>query len=1840
MKLTNLALAMMSALTLAACGGGGGSDSSSGNTTNNNASNNENNGSVVDNGNTNASAVTQAVQLDAYSDSEVASASLNGDAINDSETTICLDTDNDESCIGEKYTLSGKGLSFNGTLQWPSEIDASNLKIVAENDHFTYAVPASAGQSGAKKLYLNPVTGAANNSKIGTDALLSGYTGSQYTAANFDPTVDYASLEPAIKALGDTVSALPQNLTEAEYKNVLSGSLNAIIEALNDAGVSNVQIVLNVINNGDYSHINGSSTDGNSAPTAQFTVEVGEDGWVQFTNASSDPDNDNLTYRWKFGDGSESAEVSPKHQYTSNRSYSVYLGVTDGNDLSAYASKHINIDSVPGNISFAASFTANVANDGTGAVSVVNTSNVENVKAYRWDFGDKTGAVTGQNPSHTYAQSGTYTIRLQVVTESGYKYNVSNTVDVQVKSIEPVNKTAVPSFTSSVANGKVSFTNTSTDAVSYSWNFGDGTTSTEANPTHTYSESGSYNVVLTAKGSDGKAVSTSSKVTVSLEDTPVKPDDPKICEANDPFCKGDIDPAECQQICTTKSVETCESGTNQSTATQSATTQDASSTALSSIEMDGVYATNPNGGVGVNKTITSMSDWTSDMLIARGAANDDPRAYRGYHEKATDLYGLYAAWDDDNLYLMVEMPNLDNVELGSDFDYSNDKFLPMGIGIRTGVRTTGDGEMDSGTNIWMGDKFYSIKEGVDAILMFHPQEYGTPGLFLAKDGKFTYDTKKEGYLLSFKEAGITISGGVDGSVSSTYMGVSNNYGKDSNAWKTDTYTDLKAEKNAGGHLYQVTIPLKALGITKSHVETNGISVMAFSTFGESMMDALPWTPSLVDAASEAYSKDDSTSHEKEDVDDYDVHLASVGKLVKAGASIDIHPAPVPVCTTKEVTTCTPETLPESCSATIVVALTHSEAVNGNKVTSTVNVATGYKGVTYTWTTSDGQKATTAYDGTSKTFNFTKGKQAKNVTITVKASNASGSKVGSQSVTVTVPACSGDECGKTPDNKYATVLEGEIDSNIFIDKGDSNTCKTEDGSVILKYDGFSNPTLWLYKDATTNYTGGKWPGAAMAKVEGCTSTFYSYKPSESVSSASAIFSDNGANQYPYQNQAGVEFTTAKPCYDFEAKTFKTADECGLAAAVVDDSAYIYANGKKVSDGTSFTITEKEGDAASGYKDVALMMAGKGVNANTTGTFYFGDDASSAATFVNGQKIRIGENITAAESAQDAESIKLTVVYNDAKATYTFKKVKYTKTTASTQFAWNNALMYFVVTDRFYDGDKTNNNSYDRPSQDTAGKTTATFHGGDIKGLTERLDYIKSLGMNSIWITAPYEQAHGWTGGGSSGSFAHYAYHGYYALDFTSMDANMGTVEDFRNFVKEAHKRGIRVVVDVVMNHSGYATLKDMCEFGFGATKDGWDACKEWVPGNGQTYHQKPISEDANSKWDSWWGANWLRFGAYGGCGGDDLTTCTSYLPDFKNEANGGSVSIPTFLKNKWSKPDSAHDIPAAKKYREGSMSVADFEAHWLASWVEEFGIDGFRCDTAKHVQQATWKKLHDYSEEALKTWRANNAGGDDPAASWTDDFYMTGEHFGFRTDPSDGSGYGKNGGFTAMINFELNGNSSNHSSSSCTDPMGKWAAYAQQFNNGTSAPALNALTYVSSHDTSLCRPSDMKNLGTGLDLLPGGVQVFYGDETARPNDNGGSGNDAEHGTRSDMNFPSDIGNQEAWAANVDTLSTSFSSNETLAHWQKVGQFRFRNVAVGAGAQTKLDDGSLCRQYNDGQGIDNAVVIHVGSASTISVGDCFADGTELQDGYSGATGTVSGGKVTLSGTKDLILLELKR
>ena len=599
------------------------------------------------------------------------------------------------------------------------------------------------------------------------------------------------------------------------------------------------------------------------------------------------------------------------------------------------------------------------------------------------------------------------------------------------------------------------------------------------------------------------------------------------------------------------------------------------------------------------------------------------------------------------------------------------------------------------------------------------------------------------------------------------------------------------------------------------------------------------------------------------------------------------------------------------------------------------------------------------------------------------------------------------------------------------------------------------------------------------------------------------------------------------------------------------------------------------------------------------------SGTAVTYTNGNTISIGNGM----NIGDSKTLRLYATNGTESdtATYTFNKVD---TPAASAFSWDNALVYFVIPDRFYNGNTANDNSYGRVQVDATGKNIGTFHGGDLAGMTQKLNegYFTNLGINAIWITAPYEQIHGWCGGGSNGDFAHYAYHGYYTLDYTMMDQNMGTIDELRTFVDTAHSMNIRIIFDIVMNHAGYNTLKDMVQYGFGKANSGTlDA--NWTPSGGQTWHSVHdlINYNDSASWANWWmgtGGSWIRAGiaGYTAPGGDDLTQNLAGLPDFRTELTN-SIGLAKILQTKWQAEATGFDDwknPSASTLRSDiGVSPADYIVKWLAAWVAEFGIDGFRVDTAKHVEKSRWAQLKTEANAKLASWRLANPTK--PGATWTDNFWMTAEVWDHGANKSD---YHTTANFDSVINFGFpkDGNLGSIGNT--------WQSYANSIN---SDPSWNALHYISSHDTALSR-SNPKNLGTALVLSPGGVQIFYGDESARPF--GDTGSDPYQGTRSDMN----------WGQNADILS----------HWQKLGQFRNRHLSVGAGSQTAIASNVYGRIYNS-----DKVVIAINQSGTVSVPvtGIFNDGDLVKNAYDGTTATVTSGAVSFSaGANGVILIEL--
>ena len=563
--------------------------------------------------------------------------------------------------------------------------------------------------------------------------------------------------------------------------------------------------------------------------------------------------------------------------------------------------------------------------------------------------------------------------------------------------------------------------------------------------------------------------------------------------------------------------------------------------------------------------------------------------------------------------------------------------------------------------------------------------------------------------------------------------------------------------------------------------------------------------------------------------------------------------------------------------------------------------------------------------------------------------------------------------------------------------------------------------------------------------------------------------------------------------------------------------------------------------------------------------------------------------------------------------------------ASDFSWDNASVYFLLTDRFQNGNTSNDHSYgralDASGQPISGWNTSpgTFHGGDFAGITQKINegYFNDLGVNAIWISAPYEQIHGYVTPGGSNDFAHYSYHGYYVLDYTETDANFGTKEEFRTMVDTAHKNGIRVIMDVVMNHAGYNTLKDMFQYNFGTFKDR-DAAQSYLYKiTGVNDLHSTVNYDGTAAdWGRWWGADWVRSGLPGyaeGSGSDEMQ-CLAGLPDFKTEQTQ-SVSIPPILQTKWN----AEGTYSQKVSKYGSSdTVSNYIVKWLSEWVSQYGVDGFRCDTAKHVEKSSWKKLKESCSAALKQWRTNHPSS--YGAEWTDDFWMTGEHWDHKLGYDS---YYTEGGFDSMINFDFSGSGVPAAGSI----NGVYQRYADTINNQA---GFNALTYISSHDSNLAR-GDLIYQGSAFQLLPGAIQIFYGDETNRPtvagmgfDGHGGSG----HSLRSDMNWTT-------------------ADQSILKHWQKVGKFRSNHVAVGAGDHQQIsaysaDTGyTFSRSYDNGEMSDGIIAVISAPANKtidVSVSSMWGNGVTLTNAYDGTTAVVQGGKARFnSGPNGTILIE---
>ena len=413
-------------------------------------------------------------------------------------------------------------------------------------------------------------------------------------------------------------------------------------------------------------------------------------------------------------------------------------------------------------------------------------------------------------------------------------------------------------------------------------------------------------------------------------------------------------------------------------------------------------------------------------------------------------------------------------------------------------------------------------------------------------------------------------------------------------------------------------------------------------------------------------------------------------------------------------------------------------------------------------------------------------------------------------------------------------------------------------------------------------------------------------------------------------------------------------------------------------------------------------------------------------------------------------------------------------------------YFVMTDRYANGDTSN---------DKGGLTTDSyitgfdptdygmFHGGDFKGLSKNLDRIKSLGFTSVWVTPPVKQQY------MQGNSA--AYHGYWGLDFTTIDPHLGTENDFKEFVVKAHAAGLKVIIDIVVNHTA-------------------DIIQYSDDNNYVSHQSSPYLDSTGKAFDPAVVAGKDAF--------PKLDANTSFAKKPFVDAVNATIKKPAFLNDFTNYHNRGDSTWSGTSVFDGDFFGLDdlftekpeVVKGWIdvwSTWINKFGIDGYRIDTAKHVNPEFWQAFIPAILKAAKL-----AG--------KTDFPIYGEVFD--SNPLNTALFVRDQAFPGILDFPFQSNVT----SFVTDGRGA-EKLVELFNaddlyTTATTSAYGLTTFLGNHDmgrigmfVDSAATSDADALAKSklanalLFLLRGGPALYYGDEK------GMIGNGGDKAARQDM-----------------------------------------------------------------------------------------------------------------------------
>jgi glycosidase len=358
-------------------------------------------------------------------------------------------------------------------------------------------------------------------------------------------------------------------------------------------------------------------------------------------------------------------------------------------------------------------------------------------------------------------------------------------------------------------------------------------------------------------------------------------------------------------------------------------------------------------------------------------------------------------------------------------------------------------------------------------------------------------------------------------------------------------------------------------------------------------------------------------------------------------------------------------------------------------------------------------------------------------------------------------------------------------------------------------------------------------------------------------------------------------------------------------------------------------------------------------------------------------------------------------------------------------------YFVMADRFADGDPSNNTGgltgdRDVTGYDPTGK--GWYHGGDIAGLTKRLSYIEDLGTTAIWLTPSFKNrpVQG-TGDNKSAG-----YHGYWITDFTQVDPHFGTNAQLSTFINKAHQRGMKVFFDIITNHTA-----DVIDYAEGQHAYISKAAQPYLDASGNPFDDRDYA-----------GGN--TFPPL------DANTSFPYTPVFHSPADA-TVKVPAWLNNPIYYHNRGDSTFSGENSQYGDFvglddlfteqpAVVDGMTDIYKKWVD-FGIDGFRIDTVKHVNTEFWQQFAPAIQK-----EADRIGNHD--------FFSFGEVFD--ASPEFMSTYTTTAKLPATLDFGFQDKSRRFDQGKATDELRDFFA-KDDFYTDTDSNAYQLPTFLGNHD---------------------------------------------------------------------------------------------------------------------------------------------------------------------------------